>query len=350
MHTFKNLTDIRIKLFQIYTIISLLAIVIYVGLFFILGVRSAVLLQIVFIIPFGLALRLIQKSRTTLAIIIAIFSSITVVLLQTFLIFSNMAGFHYQYFSLIVVIFLVNDMHVPSQKRLTIVLTFLTSIAFVFCDQYANTPYLKVFNSIDYGFIRSFSLGVNLVAMFILLYIYSVQLSKKDQLMVYLACHDSLTNLYNAGHFNHLGNEFFKKHQTSSEPLSLMLLDIDDFKNINNQYSHAGGDVALVSLANRIHTLLQTSAIFSRYGGKEFAILLPNMNESQAWELAETIRSSIEEMSIFYSKQIFDITVSIGLIHMNDLHNSFDDMVFQADEFLYNSRRSGKNKVTMMIK
>jgi diguanylate cyclase (GGDEF)-like protein len=315
-----------------------------------LGITSAALIQITFIVPFIIALILINKTNKTIAITLSISASAGLILIQTFLIFSNKAGFHFQYFALIVVIFLVNDMHIPVQKTLAILFTSLSSIAFLLCDYYADAPYFIIFEPLNYELIRSFSLIVNLIAMLILLYIYSVQLSKKDQLMVYLACHDSLTNLYHRGHFCHLGEEFFNQHKKSKSPISLILLDIDDFQSINESYSHAGGDVALISLSNRIHSLLSTSAIFSRYGGEEFAILLPNVTEQEAWELAEIIRSSIEEMSIFYDDHIFEITISLGVIPMNERHTSFEEMIHQADHHLYNSKRSGKNKVTMMIK
>jgi len=162
-----------------------------------------------------------------------------------------------------------------------------------------------------------------------------------------LACTDGLTGLYNHRQFK----EFFEREMSRanrlSRPLSLAMLDIDDFKSFNDVYGHAIGDQVLVSVAEIINQHLRSADLPCRYGGEEFAIILPDTDQDEAIVVAERLRRVIEEESV---KGLSDeikqgITVSIGLASYPKDGRKMEFLLKVADDLLYGAKRLGKNKV-----
>lgn len=152
---------------------------------------------------------------------------------------------------------------------------------------------------------------------------------------------DSLTKIKNRYYYN----EQIKKESISSNrysyPLSLIILDIDYFKKINDQQGHDVGDKVLVEYAKLISSSLREGDIFCRIGGEEFALILPHTNKNSAHKLAEKLRLIIEE-----HREIVPITMSFGVtqyINKEDLEYTFK----RADEALYEAKNSGRNRVVL---
>lgn len=346
MTTHKNIKDVRQSIHHIYTAFSLVALLIYATFFLFLGYPIQALIQGIFVVPFSISLYLSGHQKRTIAILLSLLSSISIVLLQTFLFFGHTPGFQFQLFALILVIFLINDLRNIHQKYLAFILASVSALSLLLIEFFATSPLWPLPMSASTGWLlRLSALGVTLASMILLLYSYAIHLAKKDEVLGYLACHDSLTNLHNRGHFNLLGDQLFQETTEANAPLWAILLDIDDFKLINDTYGHAGGDIALISLANRISSLLPKKAIFSRYGGEEFALLIPELEKETVIELAEKIRINVESMSIFYENHIFDITISMGLCPMESTHFSLTDLIVAADQKLYKAKHLGKNQI-----
>lgn len=129
-------------------------------------------------------------------------------------------------------------------------------------------------------------------------------------------------------------------------PLSLLLMDIDHFKGINDEFGHLGGDFTLRELASCIKKVVRREDLFARYGGEEFAVVLIETNQKEALVAAERIRSLVEKHAFRFDDRIFHLTVSIGLAECPlDGTATPRDLIRRADENLYLAKRTGRNKV-----
>jgi len=160
-----------------------------------------------------------------------------------------------------------------------------------------------------------------------------------------LAVEDELTKIYNRRYFFELAEREFKLHKRYKELklLSVVMLDIDDFKNINDTYGHYAGDKVLKIVAKKCKESLRETDLIGRYGGEEFAILLPHTEKQEAAIVVERLRKSIADCRIPYGDRIISITVSIGLAVMDERMQTLDQLMIKADEALYIAKSNGKN-------
>ena len=162
-----------------------------------------------------------------------------------------------------------------------------------------------------------------------------------------LAITDSLTGLFNRGHLMLLGNKAMQQAQRYHKPFSAMFLDIDHFKQINDNYSHATGDEALRKLADILLRRSRSADIAGRSGGEEFVVLMPNTNLQSALELAERLLNQIREVRIDTTQGQISITASIGVVEMNQTHpQTLDSLLDKADEAHYAAKHAGRNQVS----
>jgi len=161
-----------------------------------------------------------------------------------------------------------------------------------------------------------------------------------------LAITDGLTKLYNSRHFYSQLEQEMDRSNRYHHPLSLLLLDIDDFKVFNDTYGHLEGDKVLVKIGTTIRECLRTIDSAYRYGGEEFTILLPETGGSEAIKVSERIRVSISEC-VFHPlpDTPVSVTVSTGVTQYA-LGESAASFVKRADNAMYGSKNSGKNKVS----
>lgn len=343
----EQIRDVRGRLFTIYVYISMSAIVLYTIVFVGLELYIGALFQIIFLLPFSLSIPWFKKGIKTPSIILAIGSSICIVLIQTFYVFSNRAGFHLQYLALMIIIFLVSDMRQVQQRNISLVLATITSLSFYLCEHFADITLSSIAIDVNFDFLRNLSLSITLIAMVILLYVYSNELSKKERALSFMAQNDALTGIYNRGYFTKKGEQLFFNHLMISTPLSVILFDIDNFKTINDRFGHHAGDEVLIHLSEQVESLLKPAFTFSRYGGEEFAILLPNLSKQDAYVLAEEIRTSVETTTMTYKHIPIQITVSIGVSTLKRTHNTFDELMQEVDRQLYTSKNNGKNQTSV---
>ncbi|MBU0924508.1 sensor domain-containing diguanylate cyclase [bacterium] len=155
-----------------------------------------------------------------------------------------------------------------------------------------------------------------------------------------LANTDSLTGAYNRRYLNEFSIEYLKINQREKTDLSLLMIDLDDFKIINDTYGHKVGDDVIKSLVDISKNLLRENDLIVRFGGDEFLILLPNTNIENAKAVALKLIDSI----IIYNKdKIFLYTVSIGISQFNENDKSIEEMIKRADKSLYKAKEKGKN-------
>jgi len=158
---------------------------------------------------------------------------------------------------------------------------------------------------------------------------------------------DPLTQLYNRRYFMTESNLAIEKAQISKEPLSVIILDIDHFKAVNDQYGHKAGDLVLESVASAFHEFSRSKDLIARFGGEEFIFLLPNTNQIQAYDCAERIRQGIEKHNVNVSDKLtLQITVSIGIAEI-EINNTetLEAAINRADQALYQAKTHGRNCV-----
>ena len=131
------------------------------------------------------------------------------------------------------------------------------------------------------------------------------------------------------------------------ETLSILMIDIDFFKNINDTYGHAAGDIVLEEVAKIIKSCTRNADTAARYGGEEFVVMLNNTSANAAMAVAERIRKSVEEKSIMYDGKKINVTISIGVSSYNFDLESAKSIVERADKALYESKQNGRNRVTL---
>lgn len=161
-----------------------------------------------------------------------------------------------------------------------------------------------------------------------------------------LATLDGLTGVYNRRYFNELANREILRATRYDDMLSLIMLDLDHFKNVNDRDGHAAGDAVLISVAKLCYGMIRRTDIFARYGGEEFVILLPQTNLKTAMMIAERLRKAIEEMKVRYKNQVISITASFGVISIDSKTDiSLDEMLSQVDTAVYRAKGKGRNCV-----
>ncbi|WP_027851441.1 sensor domain-containing diguanylate cyclase [Marinospirillum insulare] len=160
---------------------------------------------------------------------------------------------------------------------------------------------------------------------------------------------DPLTQLYNRRYFLVEASHLVEKAQQNTSHLSVMMLDIDHFKAINDQHGHKTGDLVLIQVANLFNTLSREQDLIARFGGEEFVILLPSADSNAAKECAERIRQGIEAHSIVIDEKTnLKITISIGVAEMNIANQeSIESTINRADEALYLAKAQGRNQVNL---
>ena len=161
-----------------------------------------------------------------------------------------------------------------------------------------------------------------------------------------LATTDSLTGLYNRHRFFELGEHEIHRFQRFHDSLSAIMLDLDNFKEINDIYGHASGDRVLESVAERARASVRLIDILGRYGGDEFCILLPNADLSEARCIAERIRQAIFDEKIMTEHGEVLLSISLGVAQAGAETQSLADLLARADAALYSAKQSGRNRVS----
>lgn len=159
-----------------------------------------------------------------------------------------------------------------------------------------------------------------------------------------MAYTDPLTKTNNRASFDDYLTREIKLAHRKSNHLSVIFFDIDHFKDINDNYGHECGDIALSAVANHIKEALRSSDIVFRYGGEEFVILLNDTNIDGAKIIAEKIRKSIENHSIAYGMEILKLTASLGISTLRG-DDSPESLVNRADKAMYQAKQNGRNQV-----
>ncbi len=159
-----------------------------------------------------------------------------------------------------------------------------------------------------------------------------------------LAIKDSLTGLFVRRYFYERLKEEHRRALLNQKTMSLIMCDLDHFKECNDRFGHQGGDLMLVQLAEILGQSLK-NALIARYGGEEFAILLPETTKAEAFKIAEGLRKAVETTPFHIRREKVGMTVSAGVSNLPDDTLDIELLVHKADQALYKAKREGRNKV-----
>lgn len=164
-----------------------------------------------------------------------------------------------------------------------------------------------------------------------------------------MALKDALTGVFNHANFHERLQSEIARAQRFSSQVSLILIDIDDFRAFNEQHGHIVGDQALVVLGQIIRTYLRRYDIPARYGGEEFAVILPDTSLEDAQKVAERIRATVVEREIATGHATTHFTISLGLAHFPAQADSAMVLVACAEAALQQAKHNGKNRCEIFV-
>jgi len=176
----------------------------------------------------------------------------------------------------------------------------------------------------------------------------SAKLEKSNRELKVLASRDSLTGLYNRQFLNELMEKEWHRSMRYNYPLSMAMVDIDNFKKVNDTYGHKAGDTVLIKIAEALTKNLRKNDFVARYGGEEFAFIYPQTDLKEACQVTERFKLVVRNLKIpFIDNKKVSLSISCGVstAYPDKEGDSVDDLIQRADEALYDAKKSGKDRI-----
>lgn len=189
---------------------------------------------------------------------------------------------------------------------------------------------------------RHFILIFCIILLFILFFLRQLKVRNK---LLLLAKTDSLTGLFNRTTLFQKGAELVQISSQKQQPLSVLLFDIDNFKQVNDEFGHHIGDLILKKIAELVTETMRSRDIFARLGGEEFVAILPNTDIDKAKAIAVRVIEKITQYGFDAQGVNYNLTLSIGVANLKDTHAVFDDILHAADLAMYQAKSQGQNQM-----
>ncbi|PWV99145.1 diguanylate cyclase (GGDEF)-like protein [Hoeflea marina] len=169
-------------------------------------------------------------------------------------------------------------------------------------------------------------------------------LSMRSQTLEHAAVTDAMTGMYNRRYFDEALVEYLAAFKRIRKPIGMAVFDLDHFKSVNDTYGHDVGDEVLRRVAGCFQDFTRYHDVVARLGGEEFAILSPNINERQLFDLSDRVRQAVSQLNLEAGNVTLRVTISVGLA-IWDGSESGEDLYRRADKQLYEAKRKGRNRV-----
>jgi diguanylate cyclase (GGDEF)-like protein len=343
-HSFSNAS--RIRGTNIAVLVTILLTVLYCIIYvFILNEPLVASINAIFIPIYGASL-VLNKYKFRKVSKILFFSAIMLHLLVcTNILVTNKSGFHLYFILVPTGAFALLEF---KEKFERFTLSFIAIVLFFYCENTLNlTPLIELSDEMNHLIYQSVFFFSMLEIMFVLT-LFANEIETNELKLTKKATTDSLTGIYNRHHFFEqavydlaIANEF-------KRPFSVMLLDFDNFKKINDKYGHHIGDLSLVETANQIKRHCRSQDCFARIGGDEFVMTLADTTLDEAKVIAERIQKSVEKNLINNPHNIhLHCKVSIGISSKHGDTNQLKEIMQQADKALYQAKAQGGNRVAL---
>jgi diguanylate cyclase (GGDEF)-like protein len=179
--------------------------------------------------------------------------------------------------------------------------------------------------------------------------VHKQSLKKANEELAILSQTDGLTQLFNRTHWEQCLLAEYKRWSRSQHPSSLVMLDIDHFKNVNDTHGHMVGDEVIKHLSALIKKHARETDVCGRYGGEEFTILLADTPLKNGYVFAERLRKAVNEAVVKFNQVTLTYTISLGIAEVDDATNSHETWIEHADSALYQSKEGGRNKTSLYV-
>jgi len=177
----------------------------------------------------------------------------------------------------------------------------------------------------------------------VVIFLTNIAISYYQKRLEKMATIDSLTETYNRYAFETLFSQIIRELQREHEPVSIVLFDLDLFKDVNDKYGHLAGDSVIRGVAGVVQDSIRDSDVLCRWGGEEFIIILQRCGIQDAWVKAEQIRNAIKDATFRYEGRDISVTISIGIAEYR--HNDTKDTILsRADRALYRAKENGRDR------
>ncbi len=220
---------------------------------------------------------------------------------------------------------------------------------YLFLKKIKGTPFTLIyFQDAPVVWLSTLGYLIPILLLFILFIVIIILYEKSRGVMKKFeeqATKDYLTGAYNRRYFFNVGSTIFLKAQRKKSSVAVVMVDIDDFKRVNDLYGHKAGDLGIIEIKKILDKNLRRSDLFARFGGEEFCILLDDISAKDIYTLLEKIRKEFEVNVIVSGKHRFSYTVSFGVAY--GMLESLEEMINLADKALYKSKSNGKNSITV---
>ncbi|WP_394201790.1 GGDEF domain-containing protein [Shewanella waksmanii] len=258
---------------------------------------------------------------------------------------TNESGFHLYYFLVPTGAFILFQL---KERKEQIALSLVAMILFFVCENTPNPNPLIVLSEQMNGLIYQSVVLFTMLEVIVVLYLFAKQIDHHEQRLIKQASTDALTSLANRHHFFDAGNSLYEQAAKHNRPFSLVLLDLDFFKNINDKYGHLVGDKCLVHVTETLRKICREHDLCARIGGEEFVIAMPNTSIEDAKTAAERMRKEIAISQIMIDdEQILQCTASFGVASSEHKIDGLKGLLIKADKALYQAKEAGRNCIKL---
>lgn len=336
----------KVKTTNVITLITMLISALYtLNYVYILHEPLVAIINTLFFIAYSITL-LFNKYRAHKASKIWFFTILMIHLLVcTNVYVTNKTGFHLYFFLVPTGAFLLFELKDKFEK---IVLSFIAIGLFFYCENTANlSPLISLSDEMNHLLYQSVFF-FNMLEVIFVLTLFANEIEINELKLTKQATTDSLTGIYNRHYFFEQASYNLAMANKLKRPFSLLLLDFDDFKKINDSFGHHIGDLSLIESSMKIQNYCRPYDCFARVGGDEFVIALTDTTLQEAKTIAERIQNAIVNNTILSSEnQPFHCKVSIGISGKSSEDEQLKDLMIQVDKALYNAKQQGGNRVTL---
>lgn len=223
-------------------------------------------------------------------------------------------------------------------------ITVASVILVVTINPLSNAPY-------SINALTTFGLGILYLGLFFHFYAarsisYFERMRQANHTLARMASHDALTEVLNARAYYETCEHLISSQERSKTPFSVLFIDLDHFKAINDTHGHAAGDIVLKTIARELLANIRKGDILGRVGGEEFSIFLPDTGPESAQSVAEKLRRAVEALSIHHGRVTLHITASLGIASYEGSHQTIQAIQRNADAAMYAAKAAGRNRVS----
>jgi diguanylate cyclase (GGDEF)-like protein len=333
------------KFTYIVTGIGLCQILLFLTLYILLGVPSTLVIQTTVVaMLYVISIFLYKRELLYIGKNIMTLTMATQVFLLAWLWFPRGTYFVMYFFIIPPMAFIIFDLENKSERKSLIWINALVSLLIILASMTQSYELITLKSSYT-SLIRFLTVVSTFLVEVVVFYFYAHRLSKTHKELRILANTDVLTNIANRRALFEKGEQIFKICHKYEKKFTLMILDIDFFKRVNDQFGHPVGDEVLKELTLLISKNIRKEDLLCRYGGEEFAVIFRNVHGDQE-SIIHTIREKIEKHHFSVSEnQTIAITFSAGVVTCCKNIQNFSGMVNKADKLLYEAKTSGRNRI-----